>query len=432
MSDAPTEPTPPAPPKPPESTPASYAWGGFAASGPVGPVPGSDEPPTEAAHPTTASWPISPPPPLPEPSPAPTRGPRRSGWRSALIGGVVGAVVGALVAGGIVAVAVDDDAGSRGTGATAVVLRPSDRIGHTSDIAPILQAAVPAVVAIVDDGGPDSGGAAGTGFVISSDGVIVTNNHVVHGAHNIQAGFSDGTTRDATVLGHDPNSDLAVVKVGATDLQTIDLGDSDRVQVGDDVVAIGNALALQGGLTVTRGIISGLHREVGTNTGSALTDVIQTDAAINPGNSGGPLVDAQGRVIGINTAIADPGSAQNVGFAIPISNATAIIGQLRQGRRPALLGVKTVDVDQAKVDGESVEADQGAFVQDVTSGTPAARAGIEAGDVVVAVDGKRITSAASLGGVIRQHKPGDEVEIELDRDGDSVTVHATLAEAPTS
>ena len=107
------------------------------------------------------------------------------------------------------------------------------------------------------------------------------------------------------------------------------------MQVGDDVVAIGNALALQGGLTVTRGIISGLHREVGTNTGSALEDVIQTDAAINPGNSGGPLVDAQGRVIGINTAIADPGSAQNVGFAIPISNAKVIIEQLRQGRQPA-------------------------------------------------------------------------------------------------
>ena len=114
--------------------------------------------------------------------------------------------------------AVDDDSGSSGTGATSVVLRPSDRIGHTSDIAPILQAAIPAVVAIVDDGGPDSGGAAGTGFVISSDGVIVTNNHVVEGAHDIQAVFSDGTTRDATVLGHNPPSDLAVVKVDATGL----------------------------------------------------------------------------------------------------------------------------------------------------------------------------------------------------------------------
>ena len=137
-------------------------------------------------------------------------------------------------------------------------------------------------------------------------------------------------------------------------------------------------------------------------------------------------------MIGINTAIADPGSAQNVGFAIPISNAKAIIERLREGKQPALLGVKTVNVDQAKVDGESVEVDEGAYVQEVTAGTPAAKAGIKAGDVVVAVDGKAIGSAAALGGVIRQHKPGDEVEIELDRDGDSVTVHATLTETSSS
>jgi putative serine protease PepD len=364
--------------------------------------------------------------------PEPPRDRRRAGWRAALVGGLVGALVGAIVAGGIVAVAVDDDSAPSGSGATSVIVRPSDRIGSSSDIAPILQAAVPAVVAIVDDGGPDSGGAAGTGFVISPDGVIVTNNHVVEGAREIQAVFSDGTTRDATVLGRNPPSDLAVVKVDASGLATIDLGDSDRVQVGDDVVAIGNALALQGGLTVTRGIISGLHREVGTNTGSALEDVLQTDAAINPGNSGGPLVDSHGRVIGINTAIADPGSAQNVGFAIPISNAKAIIEQLRQGRQPALLGVQTIDVDQAKLDGKAVEVDEGAYVQEATAGGPAARAGIQAGDVVVAVDGKKIDSAAALGGVIRQHRPGDEVDIEVDRKGESVTVHATLGEAPTS
>jgi putative serine protease PepD len=343
----------------------------------------------------------------------------------------VGALVGALVAGGIVAVA-EDSGSASSTGATSVVVRPSDRIVRTGDMATILKTAIPAVVAIVDDGGPDSGGAAGTGFVISSDGVIVTNNHVVEGAHQIQAVFSDGTKRDATVLGRNAPSDLAVVKVDASNLATIALGDSNQVQVGDDVVAIGNALALQGGLTVTRGIISGLHREVGTNTGSALEDVLQTDAAINPGNSGGPLVDAQGRVIGINTAIADPGSAQNVGFAIPISNAKAIIDQLRQGRQPALLGVKTIDVDQAKVNGASLDVDQGAYVQDVNAGSPAAKAGIKQGDVVVSVDGKPVNSAAALGGVIRQHRPGDDVVIALDRKGESVTVHATLTETPSS
>jgi S1-C subfamily serine protease len=311
-------------------------------------------------------------------------------------------------------------------------VRPSDRIGRTGNIAPILKAAVPAVVAIVDDGGPDRGGAAGTGFVISPDGVIVTNNHVVEGASKIQAVFSDGSTRDATLIGRNASSDLAVVKVDATSLATIGLGDSNDVQVGDDVVAIGNALALQGGLTVTRGIVSGLHREVGIDGGGALEDVIQTDAAINPGNSGGPLVDARGRVIGINTAIADPGSAQNVGFAIPISNAKAIIDQLRNGHQPAYLGVKTINADQAKLDGHEVDVADGAYVTEVQSGGPAGDADIRSGDVVVAVDGKKITSAAALGSVIRQFKPGDEVEIEIDRQGESVTVHAKLTEAPSA
>jgi S1-C subfamily serine protease len=137
-------------------------------------------------------------------------------------------------------------------------------------------------------------------------------------------------------------------------------------------------------------------------------------------------------VIGINTAIADPGSAQNVGFAIPISNAKAIIDQLRQGRQPAYLGVSTRDADEAKLDGNDVRVDEGAYIQGVTSATPAAKAGIKQGDVVVAVDGKAVTSAASLGGLIRQHRPGDDVEIQLDRLGTPVTVHATLGEAPNS
>jgi putative serine protease PepD len=370
--------------------------------------------------------------PTPEPPPDPASSHTSKGWRAALIGGIAGALVGALVAGGIVALAVDDDSSSSGTNASAAIVRPSDRIARTGNIAPILKAAVPAVVAIIDDGGPDRGGAAGTGFVISSDGVIVTNNHVVEGASKIQAVFSDGTTHDATVLGRNQSSDLAVVKVDVTGLPTIGLGDSNDVQVGDDVVAIGNALALQGGLTVTRGIVSGLHREVGIDGGGALEDVIQTDAAINPGNSGGPLVDARGRVIGINTAIADPGSAQNVGFAIPISNAKAIIGQLREGKQPAYLGVKTINADQAKLDGHEVHVDAGAYVTEVQSGGPAAAAGIQSGDVVVAVDGKHVNSAAALGGMIRLYKPGDEVELEIDRQGASVTVHAKLTEAPSA
>ncbi len=363
--------------------------------------------------------------------PAPTTR-RRGHGRSWLLAALVGGLVGALVASGLFLAVDDDPAAVAPSTAGEVVTRPSDRIARTGDIASILQRSVPAVVAIVDDGGPDAGGAAGTGFVISSDGVIVSNNHVVDGAQSIQAVFSDGTSRPATVLGRNAASDLAVLKVDATGLPTLALGDSNDVQVGDDVVAIGNALALSGGLSVTRGIISGLHREVPTDTGSVLEDLLQTDAAINPGNSGGPLVDAAGNVIGINTAIANPGTAQNVGFAIPIANARTIIDQLRNGRQPAFLGVRSENVAAARAAGRAVAVDAGAYVTGIEPDTPASRAGLHIGDVIVGIDDRKVDSAAQLGNMIRQYRPGDRVRLSVNRDGSEVTVEATLSEGPTS
>jgi putative serine protease PepD len=356
------------------------------------------------------------------------RGPARP-W---VIAALIGALVGALVSSALIIAFDDESPPVTSPTASELVTRPSDRIARTGDIASILQTAVPAVVAIVDDGGPDAGGAAGTGFVISPDGVIVSNNHVVEGAGSIQAVFSDGTSRPATVLGRNAASDLAVLKVDAKGLPTLALGDSNDVQVGDDVVAIGNALALSGGLSVTRGIISGLHREVPTDAGSVLEDLLQTDAAINPGNSGGPLVDARGRVIGINTAIANPGTAQNVGFAIPISNAMTIIDQLRNGRQPAFLGVRSEDAAAARAAGRPVGVEGGAYITGVEPGTPAERAGLRAGDVVVRVDDRPVESAAQLGNVIRQRRPGDTVTVVVNRDGEEVSVRATLSEGPTS
>jgi len=356
----------------------------------------------------------------------------RTGLRTALLAGLIGGLVGAVVASALF-VTLDDDSATTTAGSSSTsIVRPSDRIARTGDIASILRTAVPAVVAIVDDGGPESGGAAGTGFVISPDGVIVSNNHVVEGATNIQAVFSDGTSRPAKVLGRNAASDLAVLKVDGTDLPTLALGDSNEVQVGDDVVAIGNALALSGGLSVTRGIISGLHREVPTNTGAMLEDLLQTDAAINPGNSGGPLVNSQGRVIAINTAIANPTTAQNVGFAIPISNAQAIIDQLRNGRQPAFLGVESENVDVAKAAGRSVGVDQGAYLTRVVSGSPADVAGLRVGDVVVRIDDKSVDSSAQLGSVVRLYRPGDTVSVVVDRNGTEVSLRATLSEGPTS
>jgi S1-C subfamily serine protease len=227
----------------------------------------------------------------------------------------------------------DDSGGSTATQQSAPRAQASASTAATQgEIAGILAKDVPAVVAITTDSGSalGRGGGAGTGFVIDSDGIIVTNDHVVDSARSISVTTSDGRRLDARVLGEDPSSDLAVLKVDATGLPTIELGDSNQVQVGDDVVAIGNALDLDGGLSATRGIVSGLNREIPTENGR-LTGLIQTDAAINPGNSGGPLVDAQGRVIGINTAIANPSTAQNVGFVIPISQAGPVIDRLRGG-----------------------------------------------------------------------------------------------------
>jgi serine protease Do len=209
----------------------------------------------------------------------------------------------------------------------------------------------------------------------------------------------------------------------------VELGDSDALQVGDEVVAIGNALALEGGLTVTRGIISGPPRE-GTELGTGLESFLQTDASINPGNSGGPLVDAAGRVIGINTMVAD--QAENVGFAIPISNAMPVIEDLRAGRVPAFLGVATETITPEIADEIGVDADSGAVILEVTPGSPADEAGLREEDVLVRLGDTTIESASDVPDAIRQHQPGDEVEVEVIRGGQRETVTARLVERPNS
>jgi serine protease Do len=251
-----------------------------------------------------------------------------------LLAASAGGLAGALIASGAL-IFVDGSSGSSGSRQPAAPVQATSAApAAQGDISAILAKDVPAVVAITTDGGPvlgrgGGGGGAATGFVIDPAGIIVTNDHVVADARGINVTTSDGKKLSARVLGQDASHDLAVLKVDGTNLPAVELGDSDQVQVGDDVVAIGNALDLDGGLSATRGIVSGLHREIPTQTGGQLAGLIQTDAAINPGNSGGPLVDAQGRVVGINTAIANPNTAQNVGFVIPISQAKPIIDRLR-------------------------------------------------------------------------------------------------------
>ena len=233
-------------------------------------------------------------------------------------------------------------------------------------------------------------------------------------------------------MGADPSADVAVLKADAGNLPVVCTDDSNKVQVGDDVVAIGNALALEGGLSVTRGIISGPPRP-GSEIGTAIETVLQTDAAINPGNSGGPLVDSNGCVIGINTAVASgTGSqpAQNVGFAIPISSAKPVIDDIKAGRKPAFLGVGTTDLTPELKSQLGVNVNDGAAVTDVTSGSPADDAGLKRGDVIVQIGDTQIKNTGNVATAVRKHQPGEKVTVTYVRGSDRKTADVTLVQRP--
>ena len=300
-----------------------------------------------------------------------------------------------------------------GSGSTAT---PSG--GAALDVKGILAKVEPSVVDIVASSRRGSG--EGTGIIISSDGYVLTNAHVVDRASRVSVATA-GSTRalSATVVGADDAHDVALLKIdGASGLPAAELGRSADVTVGEDVVAIGNALGLRGDPTVTRGIVSALNRTV-----ENLTGMIQTDAAINPGNSGGPLVNSAGQVIGINTAVAADG-AQNIGFAIPIDKAKSLADRLKSGQGPAptaFLGVSTTETE----DGSA-----GALVVSLVPGGPAERAGINVGDLVVTFDGKPVSGADTLSGLVQGRQPGDTVQVVVERNGSSRTVSVTLGTKP--
>ncbi len=344
----------------------------------------------------------------------------------------MGALIASLVFVGIGGT--DGRGNSRKTTVNVKFSSNTSKITKSRDIQGVLSKVEPAVVAIQTGaaavtGNLSSGGAAGTGFVISSDGYIATNDHVVENAGgNVSVTFASGTSMSAKIIGKDQFADLAVVKIDATNLPVAKLGDSAALKVGDDVVAIGNALALEGGPSVTSGIVSALHRQIQEDNGATLNDVIQTDAAINSGNSGGPLASSQGEVVGINTAVADPTMAQNIGFAISINYAKPILEQLKKGDRTAgFLGVATVQVTPPVATERNLKVDKGALVRQVTSGSPADKAGIKVDDVIVKIDGKSVTSPQDVVGIVRAKSPGNKISIEVNRNGATKTFSATLA-----
>jgi putative serine protease PepD len=382
----------------------------------------------------TALPPPLPPPPLgARPSDAP-RLPRSPSWPKLL---AVLLAVAAAAGGGVLigAQIVDDDESNvyRGPSAEPVeVAAPREPIEQRADVAGIAAAVGPSVVTISADvsEGDVEGVAVGTGVVVTTDGEIITNAHVVEGATKIRVRLAGETEpRTAHLLAADAGNDLALLRIEATELSRATFADPTSVHLGDDVVAIGFALALDGEPSVTSGIVSATERTIITPGGNALDGLIQTDAAISSGNSGGPLVNAAGEVIGINTAVFrndDTTAATNIGLAISVSEALPVIEQLRDRaggaeRQEGYLGVALAD----RRDGG-----QGALVSEVEAGTPASEAGVKSGDIVVAVDSATVDGSAGLIAAVRDRQPGDRVSVVILRDGQRRTIDVTLTDRP--
>jgi S1-C subfamily serine protease len=344
-------------------------------------------------------------------------------------------------------------------------------IGHDGGFDPraIYKSEAPGVVTVVslfgsgglgsllngDDGG-DGGGGVGSGFVLDRTGEIVTNAHVVTSgegdaikrAREVYVAFADGNQVRAKIVGTDPNADVALLKI-ATDglaLRPLPLGDSAGVEVGEPVAAIGSPFNERQSLSV--GVISAVDRTIESLTSFSISGAFQTDAAINPGNSGGPLVDGDGRVIGINQQIkSTSGGGEGVGFAVPIDAVKRSVSMLREDgeARYAYLGVSSVELYPQLVDRFGLDVDKGAWVQEVSAGGPAARAGIRGGgetvefqaqtfrtggDIISKVAGKAVEDSADLADEIANFKPGDTVPLEVRRDGQTKEIRVKLGERP--
>jgi S1-C subfamily serine protease len=273
----------------------------------------------------------------------------------------------------------------------------------------------------------------GSGVVVDNSGHIVTNYHVVAGSREVVVTTYAGSRYEGWVVGVDPATDIAVVKTSAEDIQPAELGDSDALKVGQLAIAIGNPFGflLRGGPTVTIGVISALNRYIRLEDGRVYENLIQTDAAINPGNSGGPLIDTWGRVIGINTAMIS--QAQGIGFAVPVNTVKSILNDLiKFGKviRP-WLGIIGMDVTKEVARYYGLGVDEGVLVVRVVPDGPAAEADIEEGDVIVSIDGRRISGIRDLQDVIKRRGVGSRVEVLIRRGGFEVFTKVMLAEAPT-
>jgi putative serine protease PepD len=426
-------------------TTSTYPYSGPAGS-PGQPL-GYTGPPSTGGQPAGPGLPPAPP---SGPGHTPRNG-RGPGWGGVAAVGIGAAVLSSLLTVGLVSATSDDTITPTASSSQTEQTTPGPVTGSSSaapDWEAVAAAVEPSVVAVQVTS--QNGSGEGSGVILDKNGQILTNNHVVAGASGgtVQVTLADGRGYNAKVVGTDASTDLAVIKIEnpPSNLKPATLGASSAVKVGDHVMAVGNPLGLAG--TVTTGIVSALDRPVTTqaqetdpfaqsgNDDTVITNAIQTDAAVNPGNSGGALVDAQGRVIGINSSIASLGNGQGqsgsigLGFAIPIDEAKYVASQLADGGTVAhaWLGVQLQD-GQATVDGAQRQA---AVLREVTSGSPAAKAGLKAGDAVIGVDGDKVNSTTSLVGQIRERRPDTSATLQIVRDGKALDVKVTLGTSPNS
>jgi serine protease Do len=281
----------------------------------------------------------------------------------------------------------------------------------------------------------------GTGFIIDAQGYIVTNNHVVtmdsdRAASRIDVDLWDGRTVQAKVVGRDPRSDLAVIKIEADNLTPLRFADSSKVEIGEEVLAIGFALDLGSTPTVTKGVVSAKDRVI-EERNSSISGAIQTDAAINPGNSGGPLVNLRGEVVGVNTAgIYGAGlqPVQGIFFAVSAHVAEPIVKSLRESGsvERGYLGVTLLSIDKQMAQAQRLSVDEGAGIQRVESGSPAEKAGLKSGDVITKVGDQAITNVGDVTNAMTKYKPGQKVSVEVVRGGQSQTVEVTVGERPAA
>jgi putative serine protease PepD len=326
-----------------------------------------------------------------------------------------------------VAVALDDDTSAAATTQVTVADAGPAANAESLSVADIYEQSSKSVVeiAVTATGGSGTQQSQGSGFVYDDEGHVITNQHVVAGAQTVSVRFWDGKTYEATVVGSDPSTDIAVLDVDApaSVLEPLRLGDSGSVEVGEAVVAIGSPFGLE--QTVTTGIVSALHRQITAPNNFAIDDAIQTDAAINHGNSGGPLLDLTGDVIGVNSQIeSESGGNDGVGFAVPSNTVERIADALIDDGsvEHAYLGVSTEDVDNGA----------GASIAEVRTDTPASRAGLQSGDVVTEIDGDGVASADELRRLIDSKSPGDSVELTVKRGGETKKLDVTLGSRPSA